>query len=60
VRVVEQVEAYREHARECREMAGKALTADHRRRLLELAAQWEALAEDREKLIKTQQRLNDL
>ena len=57
---MKQVEDYREHAQECRAMAAKAINADHRQRLLDLAAQWDALADDREKLLKSQQKLRDV
>jgi hypothetical protein len=56
---MQQVHEYRKHADECRALASKAMNADHRQRLLGLAAQWDALAEDREKLLKTQNRLRD-
>lgn len=41
---------YRQHAAECRQLAGK-MGGEHRDQLLEMAATWDALARDRAELI---------
>ena len=41
------VEDYRENANACRELAGK-MPREHRQQLLDMAAQWERLADERE------------
>ena len=50
---------YRQHAAECREMASKA-KAPQRDHLLKMAETWESLADDRDKQIARQQRINAL
>ena len=44
---VKNVEEYRQHAAECRQLAKQALTRTERDQLLELATTWERLANDR-------------
>jgi CelD/BcsL family acetyltransferase involved in cellulose biosynthesis len=43
---------YRDHARECRDLAAKMETAEDREQMLSIAAHWERLAEDRLELIR--------
>ena len=42
---------YRNHAAECRALAGNAPTEEHRRQLLKIAEIWETLAIERERLL---------
>jgi hypothetical protein len=44
---LKQAEEYRQHARECGELAKRALTRSERDQLLELADTWERLAGER-------------
>ena len=48
------VEEYRQHAKECRELAKQALTRSERDQLLELAATWERLANERRAALPAQ------
>lgn len=43
---------YREHARECRELAAKMDSGEQREQLLRMAAHWERLAKDRSELVE--------
>jgi hypothetical protein len=43
---------YRQHAQECRDLAATMESAAQRDQLLEMAAHWEKLAEDRMALIR--------
>lgn len=43
---------YREHARECRELAALMVKPKNREQLLRMAAHWEQLAEDGERLVR--------
>ena len=43
---------YREHARECRALAGSMESADQRDQLLQMADHWDKLAADRMALIQ--------
>ncbi|MDB5437917.1 MAG: hypothetical protein JWM33_344, partial [Caulobacteraceae bacterium] len=43
---------YRKHAEECRELAAAMDLGEHRDQLLEMAANWERMADDRAALIK--------
>jgi hypothetical protein len=43
---------YREHARECRELAALMAEPENRRQLLDMAESWDLLAEERERLIR--------
>ncbi|MCB5175514.1 MULTISPECIES: hypothetical protein [Microvirga] len=43
---------YRQHAEECRILARQVPEGPQREQLLEMARTWEALAEDREKLVE--------
>lgn len=42
---------YRQHARECRELAASMPSADQREQLLQMAEHWDKLAADRADLI---------
>lgn len=42
---------YRQHARECRELASQMESAEQRAQMLEMAEHWEKLASDRVALI---------
>ena len=41
------VSEYRQHAKECRGLAKQSRSAEHRQTLLNIAATWESLANDR-------------
>jgi hypothetical protein len=41
------VSEYRQHAKECRGLAKQSRSAEHRQMLLNIAATWESLADDR-------------
>lgn len=43
---------YRDHARECRELAAKMETPADREQMLSMAEQWEQLARDRAALVR--------
>lgn len=47
---VKQAKDYRDSAEECRSVAANMKNEDLRARVLELAQQWDRLAEDREKI----------
>jgi hypothetical protein len=47
--VLKQVEEYRRHAQECRDLAARALNEEHKTALLMMADTWEALAEEPER-----------
>lgn len=40
---------YRQHAKECRSLAGHAISEEHRKQLLAMAESWDTLASEREK-----------
>ena len=40
---------YRQHAQECRRLAGTMGAHEHREQLLEMAATWERMADERER-----------
>jgi len=42
---------YRQHARECRELAAQMESGEHREQLLAMADHWEQLAADRAELV---------
>jgi hypothetical protein len=50
---------YRQHAAECREMANRA-SGPQRDQLLEMAKTWDALADNRDKQIARQTRIDAL
>lgn len=43
---------YRQHAEECRQLAGRMDVGEHRDQLLEMAATWERLADERSELVR--------
>lgn len=53
------VSEYREHARECRELASKMDLDENREQMLSLAAHWEQLARDREDLLRRHPELDE-
>ena len=55
---MKQVQEYRSHAGECRTMAAKMKRDDLRAQLLDMAGKWEALATEREKILRTREMLN--
>jgi len=54
------VSEYRQHAKECRGLAKTMKSPQHREILLDMAATWERLAEDRIKTAKGLERIADL
>ncbi len=44
---------YRKHAAECRNLAGGMSSDDHREQLLAMAATWERMAEEGERMLRT-------
>jgi len=48
---MDKLEEYWQHARQCRELAAQMEHEEQRKQLLEMAATWERLAEDRAKSI---------
>lgn len=50
---MQELAEYRRQAKECRSIAAKAKGADYQAQLLDLARQWDALADEREKLLKS-------
>jgi hypothetical protein len=54
------VEQYRQNAAECRLLAQRPHPLDHRRMLLEMAKQWDALADEREAMVMRDYRLAGL
>lgn len=43
---------YRQHAKECRALAAALEVGEHRDQLLEMAATWDRLAEERAELVR--------
>lgn len=43
---------YRQHADECRTLAGRMDVGEHRDQLMEMAATWDKLAEERSEMVK--------
>lgn len=43
---------YRQHADECRTLAGRMDVGEHRDQLLEMAATWDKLADERSDMVK--------
>ena len=43
---------YRQHADECRTLAGRMDVGEHRDQLLEMAATWDKLADERSEMVK--------
>jgi hypothetical protein len=51
---------YRQHAGECRLMASRSNSSEHRQMLLNMASTWESLATDREAHLARQARIPKL
>jgi hypothetical protein len=49
---------YRQHAEECRALAKQVPEGPQREQLLEMARTWEALAEERDRLVQAHPELN--
>jgi hypothetical protein len=49
---METLRKYRRLAKECDELAKKAIAPEHRSTILQVAAVWRSLAEEREKMIQ--------
>lgn len=45
---------YREQAAQCRRLAAQMDLPEHREQLLQMAATWEAMAEEREALLRSE------
>jgi hypothetical protein len=43
---------FHEHARQCRELAAQVNSAEHKAALIQMAETWEALARDRERVMR--------
>jgi hypothetical protein len=56
---VRQIQEYREHADECRTMAAKMRKDSLRAQMLDLARQWDDLADKREKFLAMRAKLNE-
>ena len=54
------VSEYRQHAKECRVLAHKSRSSEHRDMLLNVAATWESLADDRIKTAEGLKRIASL
>ena len=54
------VSEYRQHAKECRVLAHKSRSSEHRDMLLNMAATWESLADDRIKTAEGLKRIASL
>lgn len=54
------IDDYRKHAQECRAMANRAGSEEHRQMLLQMVETWESLATDRAEQIARRQRIVDL
>jgi hypothetical protein len=57
---VSKVSEYRQHAKECRGLAKRSGSPEHRNMLLDIAATWESLAKDRIKTTEGLERIANL
>jgi hypothetical protein len=57
---MQRLREYLEHAETCRAMAAKASDPERKRELLDLAAKWAFLAEERERLLESRKRLAEM
>ena len=57
---VRKIEDYRKHAEECRAMANRAASDEHRQMLLQMVETWESLARDRAEQIACRKRIVEL
>ena len=49
---MEKASEYREHARECRNLASLMAEPKNRQQLLDMAESWDSLADERERLVR--------
>ena len=49
---MKKVHEYREHAAECRALASAMSDENHREQLLKMAAIWEGMAQERERIVQ--------
>jgi hypothetical protein len=54
---MKRVKEYIDHARTCRDLAARSRDPQRKAELMELAAKWAILAEERERLLESQKRL---
>jgi hypothetical protein len=54
------ISEYRQHAKECRGLAERSRSPEHREMLLNIAATWESLAKDRIKTAEGLERIASL
>ena len=59
-RGMSKVSEYRQHAKECRGLAKRSRSLEHREMLLNIAATWESLANDRIKTAEGLERITNL
>ena len=57
---MKKVSEYRQHAKECRGLAERSRSPEHREMLLNIAATWESLANDRIKTAEGLERIANL
>jgi hypothetical protein len=57
---MQRLKEYIAHAETCRALAAKARDPQRKAELLELAAKWAFLADERERLLESQKRLAEL
>jgi len=57
---MKKIEDYRQHGKECRQLAGRSQSTEQRTMLMNMAETWESLALDRTAHIARQQRLANL
>ena len=57
---MERFKEYLAHAETCRSLAARTKDAERKRELLELAAKWALIADERERLLETRRRLDQL
>lgn len=49
---MQKVVEYREHAKECRELARLMVEPERRQQLLDMAESWERMAEERDRMLR--------
>jgi hypothetical protein len=57
---MQRVKEYLAHAETCRSLAAKATDPERKGELLDLAARWALLADERERLLESRKRLEQL
>jgi hypothetical protein len=55
---VKKASEYRQHADECRKLAARMESGEHRDQLLVMAAMWDQLAEERAELVRRHPEMN--